>query len=231
MTPYQILTSFETEIGVINDSVNKPVTADSLYWINQAVDKFVKLRFNGDFVHKTGFEQTEKRREDLINLFTNYKYGSDEFETDTTEPDYNSYSVMRRSDFLYILNEDVVITDNDGNHKMNTHVFECTRDSYMHRINNSLTDFHYTRHKARPLRIFTDNGCTLLTDKKYKIESYTIGYLRKPKVITLNNPMIEYADFNDNVMVEIIKIAAQMYMENTQNKRYETITNEVNTQE
>ena len=69
MTPYQILTSFETEIGKINDSVNKPLTTDSLYWINQAVAKFVKLRFNGDFVHKTGFEQTEKRREDLINLF------------------------------------------------------------------------------------------------------------------------------------------------------------------
>lgn len=47
----------------------------------------------------------------------------------------------------------------------------------------------------------------------------------------MNNPLIEYTDFNDNVMYEIIKIAAQMYIENTQDKRYETITNEVNTQE
>lgn len=59
MTPYNILVSFETEIGKINDSVNKPVTADSLYWLNQGVNKFIKLRFNGDFVHKTSFEQTE----------------------------------------------------------------------------------------------------------------------------------------------------------------------------
>lgn len=58
-----------------------------------------------------------------------------------------------------------------------------------------------------------------------------MGYLKKPDVITMNNPLIEYTDFNDNVMYEIIKIAAQMYIENTQDKRYETITNEVNTQE
>lgn len=229
MTAYQILVSFETEIGKINDSVNKPLTVDSLYWINQAVAKFVKLRFNGDFVHKTSFEQTEKRREDLINLFTTCSYKA--IEPDKVYSDYDIYSVEYPSDFLYILNEDITISDLKGEHVTNTHVFECTRDSYMHRINNSLTDFHYIRHKARPLRIRTNEGCELLTDKQYKIQSYTIGYLRKPKIITLNDPSIEYTDFNDNVMYEIIKIAAQMYIENVQDKRYETITNEVNTQE
>lgn len=231
MTAYQILTSFETEIGKINDSVNKPLTTDSLYWINQAVAKFVKLRFNGDFVHKTGFEQTEKRREDLINLFEKRTYGAYEFDKNSNQPDYDSYAVDYPDDFQYILNEDVIICDDNDEYKLNTHVFECTRDSYMHRINNSLTDFHYVRHKARPLRIRTERGCELLTDKKYKIYSYTIGYLRKPNTITLNDPLIEYTDFNDNVMYEIIKIAAQMYIENTQDKRYESITNEVNTQE
>jgi len=56
MTNLQILTSFETEINKINDNITKPNTDDSLYWLNQAVYKFIKLRFNGDFVHKTAFE-------------------------------------------------------------------------------------------------------------------------------------------------------------------------------
>lgn len=231
MTGLQILTAFETEIGKINDSVNKPVTADSLYWINQAIAKFVKLRFNGDFVHQTGFEQTEKRREDLMSLFKEECFSSKDFNKDTSEPDYDSYYVDYPDDFLYILNEDVIITDSDGGNKMNTHVFECTRDSYMHRINNSLTDFHYIRHKARPLRVRTEKGCNLLTDKNYKIYSYKIGYLREPEQITLENPLDEYEDFSDNVMYEIVKIAAQMYLENTQDERYKTITSEVNTQE
>ena len=78
----------------------------------------------------------------------------------------------------------------------------------MYRVNNSLTDFHYRLHRARPLRVRTDKGCMLLTDKKYKIFSYTLGYLRAPKEITLENPFDEYTDFEDIIMYEIIKIAA-----------------------
>ena len=110
-------------------------------------------------------------------------------------------------------------------------MFECTSDSFMYRVNNSLTDFHYRYHRARPLRIRTSDGCILLTDKNYKINKYQLGYLRKPTEITLQNPRDEYEDFNDIVMPEIIKMAAQMYLENKKDERYKTITQEVITQE
>lgn len=319
-----ILSAFETEIGLINNTVEKPSVDDSLFWINQSVGKFVKLRFNGDLVHGTGYEQTEKRRQDLIRLFTQVVYGlidvtidlddSDEEDSgngsngdsedstnrphkpghhkphhkhpcdseediddseenfedqdlvesedvtddentdieeetpiepnDPTEPNeqfpieyrstqanYDQYIIKYPSDFLYALNEDVVICDNDDKHIMDTCVFECTQDSFMYRVNNSLTDFHYRFHRARPIRIRNAKGCNLLTDKNYKIKQYTLGYLRKPKDITLQNPFDEYTDFEDVTMSEIIKIAAQMYLENTGNQRYKTISEEVLTQE
>lgn len=78
----------------------------------------------------------------------------------------------------------------------------------MYRVNNSLTDFHYRHHRARPLRIRNTEGCSLLTDKNYKIHTYTLGYLRKPNEITLDEPFNEYTDFEDVIMYEIIKIAA-----------------------
>lgn len=223
-----ILSAFETEIGLINDSIKKPVTDDSLFWLNQAVAKFIKLRFNGDFTHKQGYEQTEKRRQDLINLFVS----TDIYPVyDKSNANYDSYSIQYPEDFLYVLNEDVVISDMDGGHEMDTCVFECTRDSFMYRVNNSLTDFHYRSHRARPLRICHEGGCSLLTDKKYKISNYTLGYIKKPSEITLENPHDEYKDFQDHIMYEIIKIAAQMYIENTANQRYQTISQEVLTQE
>jgi len=107
---------------------------------------------------------------------------------------------------------------------MDTCVFECTQDSFMYRINNSLTDFHYKYHRARPLRIRFDNGCKLLTDKNYTVKSYTLGYLKKPTELTLDNPRAEYTDFKDEIMYEIIKMAAQMYIENQGDQRYRTIT-------
>ena len=94
---------------------------------------------------------------------------------------------------LYIINENAVITDTKGNNPYSTSIFECTRDSFMYRITNSLTDFHYSFHKARPIRVVDANGCSLLTDRNYKVKEYTLGYIRKPKEINLSiDPTGEY---------------------------------------
>lgn len=224
-----ILEAFETEIGVVNQ-VEKPLTSDSLFWLNQAVDKFVKLRFNTDQVHRTSYEQNEKRRNDLINLYKTTKYT--QFSIDDNNPKYDKYTVENYpDDFLFSLNEDVIITNNKGENPYSTSIFECTSDSFMYRVTNSLTDFHYKYGEARPLRVCTDKGCYLLTDKNYKIKEYVLGYLRTPNKITLSNPFEEYTDFDNITIPEIIKIAAQMYLENTGNPRYKSITQEVMTQE
>lgn len=224
-----ILEAFETEIGVVNQ-VEKPLTSDSLFWLNQAVDKFVKLRFNTDQVHRTSYEQNEKRRNDLINLYKTAKYT--QFNIDDNNPKYDKYTVEDYpDDFLFSLNEDAIITNNKGENPYSTSIFECTSDSFMYRVTNSLTDFHYKYGEARPLRVCTDKGCYLLTDKNYKIKEYVLGYLRTPNKITLSNPFEEYTDFDNITIPEIIKIAAQMYLENTGNPRYKSITQEVMTQE
>lgn len=224
-----ILEAFETEIGVVNQ-VEKPLTSDSLFWLNQAVDKFVKLRFNTDQVHRTSYEQNEKRRNDLINLYKTTKYT--QFSVDDNNPKYDKYIVENYpDDFLFSLNEDAIITNNKGENPYSTSIFECTSDSFMYRVTNSLTDFHYKYGEARPLRVCTDKGCYLLTDKNYKIKEYVLGYLRTPNKITLSNPFEEYTDFDNITIPEIIKIAAQMYLENTGNPRYKSITQEVMTQE
>ena len=231
MTNIEILTAFETEINQLNNELTKPSTDDSLFWLNQSVNKFVKIRFNGDFIHREGYEQTEKRRNDLIKLFKTVTYDGEDMIKDTSFASYDQYSIQYPKDFLYALNEDVVIADVDGNHKMDTCVFECTQDSFMYRINNSLTDFHYRFHRARPIRTRNKTGCLLLTDKKYIIKQYTLGYLRQPDEITLQNPYNQYLDFDDSTMYEIIKIAAQMYLENIKDQRYQTITSEIISQE
>lgn len=231
MTNIQILAAFEREINQIDDTLNKPATDDSLYWLNQAVYKFCKTRFNGNAPHFTSYEQNEKRTKDLINLFVSSDL--DLSNVDESRSTYNKYTVTYPEKTMFVLNEDVVIDSINGGHELDTSVFECTADSFMYRVNNTLTDFHYRHYKARPLRIKTQNGCDLLTDKKYKITKYTLGYLRNPNKISLDNPKAEYSDFPDVIMPEIIKMAAQMYIESQipMQQRYQTISNEVNTQE
>ena len=224
-----LIASFELEINKLDEAINKPVTDDSLYWINQAVAKFVKDRFNGNAPKRTSYEQNEKRTRDLVNLLKEQKIDNIFF-TDS-HPSYDMYEYLYPADMMYVLNEDVIIDSINGGHKMDTCVFECTADSFMYRVNNKLTDFHYRFYRARPLRVRTKEGFKLLTDKKYKIDSYTLGYLKIPEEITNEDPFKKYEDFDDNTWLEIIKIAAQMYIENQSDPRYKTITNEVLTQE
>lgn len=233
MNIVDIIASFELEINKINNQVEKPVTDDSLYWINQAVVKFVKDRFNGNAPKRTSYEQNEKRTRDLIKLFVETQLSPTD--TDDTHVNYYAYEYEFPEDIMFVLNEDVIITNPDGLYPMDTCVFECTADSFMYRINNSLTDFHYKYHRARPLRIRTDSGFKLLTEKKngdqtYLIDRYTLGYLKKPTELVADVEQ-DYTDFEDYTWFEIIKIAAQMYIENQSDQRYQTITNEVLTQE
>lgn len=233
MRGIDLIAAFELEINKLDDSLNKPVTDDSLYWINQAMMKFTKDRFNGNAPKRTSYEQNEKRTRDLIKLFKSDRYNTPAVEGHVN---YDSYEYFYPADMMYVLNEDVVISSVSGDHPMDTCVFECTADNFMYRINNSLTDFHYRYHRARPLRVRTKEGFKLLTDKNYKIDSYTIGYLKVPEEIReddlLENPNREYQDFEDHIWSEIIKIAAQMYVENqSEERRYKTLTNEVLTQE
>lgn len=228
MRGVDILASFELEINKLDDAINKPLTDDSLYWINQAMVKFVKDRFNGNAPKRTSYEQNEKRTRDLINLLREDK--TKEF-TVSSHVNYDQYEYHYPSDMMFVLNEDVVIDSVNGGYEMDTCVFECTADSFMYRINNKLTDFHYRFHRARPLRIRTKDGFRLLTDKNYKIQSYTLGYLKVPTEITNEDPFKDYEDFEDYTWLEITKIAAQMYIENQSDPRYKTITQEVLTQE
>lgn len=222
-----ILANFEREINKIDDQVGKPATDDSLYWINQAISKFTKMRFNGNAPHYTSYEQNEKRQRDLNNLLKSACYAP----APKQKTGYLQYNIEYPEDYMFALSEDTIISDVNGGNVKPVSVFECTADSFMYRIMNSLTDFHYKHNYARPLRVRTRNGCKLLTDGNYLIHSYTLVYLKEPDKVTLDNPKAEYVDFPDYIMTEIIKIAAQMYIENQRDQRYQTISAEVNTQE
>lgn len=221
--------AFELEASKLDSYDNKINSQDALYWLNQGVSKFIKTRYNGNNFLHTSFEQDEKRARDLINLYTSYTPNEI---VKLAKTDYDEYSIVYPDDLLFVLDETVEICPTGKpDDKRSTEVFECTLDNYMYRITNSLTDFHYNHNYARPLRVRTQDGCRLLTDSLYDVATYSIGYLRRPSKITMATPFEEYSDFPDHTHHEIVKLAIQMYIENTQNPRYESINNEVSQME
>lgn len=60
--------AFELEIGKIDDNLEKPKSIDTEYWLNQGLEKFYKTRYDGINYKGTGFEQDQKRIDDLRTL-------------------------------------------------------------------------------------------------------------------------------------------------------------------
>lgn len=215
-----------TRLDVYDSKIN---SQDILYWLNQGISKFVKTRYNGNNPTHTSFEQDEKRARDLITLYKEY---SPEAITKVAKVGYDEYSVSFPKDLLFVLDESVnICPTGKPDESIPTEVFECTLDSYMYRITNQLTDFHYNHNYARPLRVRTQDGCKLLTDGKYDVATYKVGYIKTPNKLVLTAPFDEYTELPEHTHHEIVKLAVQMFIENTLLQRYESINNEVSQME
>lgn len=219
---------FEIEVGTMSDIERKPSTYEIEYWINQGYHKFIKTRYSGINYRKLAFEQDQKRIDELKKLIK-----VTEFNVSGTEIG-NEYRVIYPLDLFITLGEDAYIYGNEQviDDAILVDVWECTIENFTTKMNNSLTDFHYHNNYARPARLFLSDGVKLVTDGNYKIKRYVLYYLKTPsKIDILENPTEEFTEINEIAHMEIVKLAAQMYIENQSNPRYKTLTQEVATME
>lgn len=225
--------AFELEAANLDKPITEKISSeDILYWLNQAVYRFITTRYNGNNTNQTSFEQDEKRVRDLSKLLSVKFISSLSGEL---SDGYQTQNYVFPEDLMFLVDERVTIRIYNENPSppsgVAVEVFQCTHDSYMYRITNSLTDFHLRNRYARPLRVHTKDGVKLITSLEYTIQDYEITYIRKPQKITLTDPHGDYVDFPEHAQKEIVKLAVQMYLENTMSQRYQSINHEVSIME
>lgn len=234
MTYIQLQEALEVEVNKLDDNLTKPTTLISEYFLNTALDKFWKTRYSENNFKRESFEQTQKRIDDLRTLVTSYLY------EETTKVSNDLYTVELPEDYIILLGDTAGIAPADGltlpcwqkdeNGKYivkSTDTIEGTIDTIDRIKENSLSEYHLHYAKARPIRLIAGNSIKLYTDGKYKVATYNLQYLRKPNKIDLHtNPFAQYTDMPEHTHLEIVKLAAQMYIENQANPRYNTYTNE-----
>lgn len=242
MKNINIQESFEIELNKLDDNLNKPTTNITEYWLNAGLDKFWKTRYSDSNIKRQSFEQTQKRVDDLRTLVTEYTFqGMQEI----TAVNDQLYTVIIPDNYVILLGDTAGIEpidgidmpcwkkDKDGNYVINySDTIEGTIDTIDRIKENSLSEHRLRFTKARPIRLISNDLIKLYTDGKYKISKYTIQYLRKPNKIDIHTePFGEYKDMPEHTLSEIIKLSVQMYLENQENQRYQTYTNEVSTME
>lgn len=225
--------AFELEIDSLDNNIDKPTTSDIEYWLMAGLDKFIKTRYSGLNIKRTGFEQDQKRIDDLRTLITNKAYQFVVFPEE--------YTVALPTDYMFALGEMAIIYSNatcwpkgpNGQPRTkHTDVLEATIENIDRQKQNSLSEYRLHGTSARPLRLFQGNEIHLYTDGNYNIKNYVLTYLRTPKRISLTvAPFDEYTDMPVATHQEIVKLAAELYLENKANPRYQTYMNEVSTME
>ena len=240
MSPRELQIEVERRLQLINPelSLAGKLPSDTIIsFINEAIDKFWKTRYSGLNYKQRGFEQDQKRTDDLRTLVTKHTYK----DTDISKINQVEYTVTLPDDYVILLGDTAGISPADGvinncwekdalgNYRIK---YSDTIDGTIETVDrikeNSLSEYHLRYTKAKPIRLLSGNEIKLYTDGKYKVSKYILHYLRKPHYIDIHTePFKEYTDMPEHTHLEIVKLAAQLYIENQANPRYNSYTQEV----
>lgn len=242
MSPRELQIEVERRLQLINPelSLAGKLPSDTIIsFINEAIDKFWKTRYSGLNYKQRGFEQDQKRTDDLRTLVTKHTYK----DTDISKINQVEYTVTLPDDYVILLGDTAGISPADGvinncwekdalgNYKIKySDTIEGTIETVDRIKENSLSEYHLKYTKAKPIRLIQDNTITLYTDGQYKVSKYTIEYLKKPSKVDLKtNPTDEYTDLPSHTHMEVVKLAVQLILATLPN--YNVYSNEVNSME
>lgn len=242
MSPRELQIEVERRLQLINPelSLAGKLPSDTIIsFINEAIDKFWKTRYSGLNYKQRGFEQDQKRTDDLRTLVTKHTYK----DTDITKVNQEEYTVTLPDNYAILLGDTAGISPADGvinncwekgalgNYKIKySDTIEGTIETVDRIKENSLSEYRLKYTKAKPIRLIQDNTITLYTDGNYKVAEYTIEYLKKPSKVDLKtNPTDEYTDLPSHTHMEVVKLAVQLILATLPN--YNVYSNEVNSME
>lgn len=238
MTQREFQIEFERRLQLMDPNlvIKEKLTSDTIIsFINEAIDKFYKTRYSGINFKAQGFEQTQKRIDDLRTLIKNNKYT----EGSINKSDRNSYSVELPEDYVLLLGDTAGIQPSNLNECWETNergeyiikytdTLESTIETLDRQLGNSLSEHKLKYCQARPLKLIQDNNVILYTDGNYKISEYQITYLAKPSKINSSNiTNTEYTDLPEHTHMEIVKMAIQIYLATKPMQHYNAYSNEI----
>lgn len=241
MTDRQFQIEFERRLQLMDPELvrTNKLSSDTIFsFINEAIDKFYKTRYSGINAKSEGFEQSQKRIDDLRNLIKTASF------TEEIINNGNIYTIELPEDYVLMLgdvagilptegNEQCWEMDEDGDYVVKrADTIEATIENIDRQLNNSLSEHLLKYCTARPLKLIQGNQVILYTDGKYSVANYQITYLSKPLFLDSSNiSNTEYTSLPEHTHMEIVKMAVQLYLATKPMQHYSAYSSEVNNME
>ena len=249
MTVRDFQIEFERRLQLMDPQlvIQNKLTSDTIFsFLNEAIDKFVKTRYSGLNIKNEGFEQSQKRIDDLRTLVKTATYNKGALNKDMEIIDQNNgkYNVVLPDDYAMLLGDTAGIQplddyndpcwkrDEYGEYMVKRNdTIEVTIETIDRQLSNSLSEHRLKYCTARPLRLIQGNDIYLYTDNNYKISEYTITYLIRPEKISSQNLTENYTSLPEHTHIEIVKMAVQLYLATKPMQHYSVYSTEVNNME
>jgi hypothetical protein len=211
------------------------------FWLNQAIRKFVKTRYSGLNSKHEGFEQSQKRIDDLRTLVRELKIACTS--TGAIKPngyvlasDFNS-ATFTTTPYWLSLGEEVDITfkpttsADAATTTKRVGVTNTTANDYRYKLDDPTAAYILHYDEARPLRLFYNNTIEFITDGNYTIPYAYLRFLKKPTTVDGVSVTTVDCDLTEHTHDEIVTLTVQMTLENIEQPRLESYSQLVNTME
>ena len=242
MTISEMHTAFKLGLDKV-ESLQYPsfLTEEIDFWLNQAIRKFVKTRYSGMNIKQEGFEQSQKRIDDLRTLVREVTVPCSAGVAGVNKP--NSYvltsgfgNVVFTTDPYWLsLGEEVTISYTSTQPiagvvtPKRVGVVDITSDSYRFEKEDPLSEHILHYDEAKPLRLFYNNTIEFITDGTYSITEAYVRYIKQPKTVIYATAIS--CDLAEHAHEEIVNMAVQLVLENIEQPRLQSYSQAIDTME
>ena len=233
MTISQMHTAFRLELDKVNSLQYPDFTSTEIdYWLNRSIREFVKTRYSGLNPKREGFEQTQKRIDDLRTLVREVAVPCTN--VGTIKP--NGFiltdgfdNVLFSTDAYWLsLGEEVEVML-PGSIRIRTGVTPITTDEYAQEIDNPYSSYIVHYDQVKPLRLFYNNTIEFISDGTYSVITAYVRYIKAPTTVVYSTAID--CTLPEHTHDEIVSLSVRLALENIEQPRYQSYTQEVATME
>lgn len=206
-------------------------------FLNEAQDMFIKQRYGGNNNKYTGFEETQKRIEDLRNIVVPDVLLS--LSSNQTGAKPNGFFYDLPVDYFISVQEEaeiIYVDCNEDNTSSRLGFVGCTLDEYNNIVENPFEQPNPAKGEDSFGKRLMFDRLQALTFGKFNINKYFLTYIRKPLemrygtqyITPTTNVNCELAEITHR---EIVKLAVDLALETYESRRVATFGKTIQTQE
>jgi hypothetical protein len=236
-TVQQMILSYKLKLDKIDSSAYPDIQEPEIkYWLDEAANRFVKQRYERTNIKRKGFEESQKRTDDLrvavrtLNVIAATPVPNINDAFSLTLPNDYRYLVKIKLNVTYPCNGETVTATVSPKQIEQDDIHVLLKDPFNRPI------------EEKPLFIMEGNEIIIYTGGLSTIVSGDMTYINlfyrlQPGAINFDGTTDHYVNTDvydalaDDTHDEIVDIAVKLTLENIESQRYQTNSAEITTQE